>query len=212
MAETVSLVAQPRADYGTRASRRLRKQGMVPGVVYGHKEATVSVAVPGDELTKAIRLGSRIVDLKLGEKSETALVKDVQWDPLGHDILHIDFARVSADERVEVTVKLALRGTAPGVTGGGLLMQPLHELTVECLATAIPDSIRVNIGTLQIGDVLHVSDLSLPEGVIAKDEPDAVVVQVTAPQAEEEAAAGPGETAEPEVITKGKGEEGEEEK
>ena len=212
MAETVSLVAQPRADYGTRASRRLRKQGLVPGVIYGHKEATVSLAVSGDELTKAIRQGSRIVDLKLGEKAETALVKDVQWDPLGHDILHIDFARVSADERVELAVALALRGTAPGVTAGGVLMQPLHQLTVECLATAIPDSIRVNIGTLQIGDVLHVRDLKLPEGVVAKDEPDAVVVQVTAPQAEEEAAAGPGEVAEPEVITKGKGEEGEEEK
>jgi large subunit ribosomal protein L25 len=208
MAETVQLAVQPRGEHGTRAARRLRKGGQVPGVVYGHKEATVSITVPGDALAKAIRVGTRIFDLQVDGKTETTLIKDVQWDPLGHAILHVDFTRISKDERVEVPVSLVLRGIAPGVTGGGVLDQPLHELTIECLATAIPDSIRVNIGNLQKGDVIHVRDLTIPEGVVVKDEPDAVVVQVVEPAGEEEPTAGPaGEMAEPEVIGKPKEEE-----
>jgi large subunit ribosomal protein L25 len=208
MAETVQLAASNRSQHGSSAARRLRRSGQVPGIVYGHKEATVSITVPSDELTKAIRHGARIFDLQVDGKTETTLIKDVQWDPLGHDILHVDFTRISKDERVEVTVTLALRGTAPGVTAGGVLVQPLHEITVECLATSIPDSIRVNIGNLQKGDVLHVRDLTLPVGVFVQDEPDAVVVQVV--EATDEETTGPaGETAEPEVIGRPKEEEGE---
>src|SRR4051812_35895464 len=133
MAETVQLAVQPRSDHGSSAARRLRRNGQVPGVVYGHKEATVSITVPADTLAKAIKIGTRIFDLQADGKTETTIIKDVQWDPLGHDILHVDFARISKDERVEVPVALALRGTAPGVTAGGVLVQPLHELTVECL-------------------------------------------------------------------------------
>ncbi|HMF20013.1 MAG TPA: 50S ribosomal protein L25, partial [Gemmataceae bacterium] len=126
-----------------------------------------------------------------------------QWDPLGHDILHVDFARVAADERITIDVRLELRGTAPGVTAGGSLDQPLHNLEIECLAIAVPESIRVNIGELQIEGVIHVRDLVLPEGVTTKIDPDAVVVQVHPPMVEAEApaaAAVPGEQAEPELI------------
>lgn len=207
MAETVQLAAQNRSQYGSSVARRLRRGGQVPGVVYGHKEATVAIAVSADELAKAVRVGTHIFDLQLDGKTETTLIKDVQWDPLGHDILHVDFTRISKDERVEVTVSLALRGTAPGITAGGILVQPLHELTLECLATAIPDSIRVNIGTLQKGDVIHVRDLTLPEGVVAKDDPDAVVVQVSEPAVEAETTGPTAEVAEPEVIGRPKAEE-----
>src|SRR5206468_4967888 len=87
------------------------------------------------------------------------------WDHLGKDVLHIDFERVSADERIEVPVRIELKGIAPGVTGGGILDQPLHTVMVECLAISIPDSIRVNINELQLGAAIHVKDLTLPEGV-----------------------------------------------
>ena len=208
MAETVVLVAQERKEHGTRAARRLRRNGQVPGVVYGHKEATVPITVPGDELTKAIRHGARIIDIKQGEGIQRALIKDLQWDPLGHDILHVDFTRISKDEKIELRVRLELRGTAPGVTGGGILSQALHEVTVVCLPEAIPDSIRVNIGALQIGDSLHVRDLTLPEGVAIKGDPDAVVIHIAAPIVEAETTAGPaGEQAEPEVIGRAKTEE-----
>jgi large subunit ribosomal protein L25 len=200
MAESVVLETQPRQGRGTHAARRLRREGLVPAVVYGHKEATVAVALPAEELTKAIRHGARVVDLKQGGGVQKALIRDVQWDHLGHDILHVDFTRVAADERITVAVRIELRGTAPGVTAGGLLDQQVHSLEVECLAVSVPESIRVNVGELQIDGIIHVRDLHLPEGVFAKADPDAIVVHVSAPAAEAEAPAAPAEQAEPEVI------------
>ncbi len=202
MADSVVLVTQPRTGCGSQAARKLRRQGLVPAVVYGHKEATVSIALPLDDVQRAVRHGIRVVDLQSDGKQDKALIKEIQWDHLGKDILHVDFARVSMDERIEVSVPLELRGIAAGVTAGGVLDQPMHTLTVECLAISIPESIRVNIQNLQIDGAIHVRDLVLPDGVKAVDDPDAIVVHVTAPLAEAEAAP-PAEAAtpaEPEVI------------
>ena len=96
MAESVTLVAQARENRGTHEARRMRKGGKNPAVVYGHKEATITVAVSRDDLHKAIRGGARVVDLQAGGKTEKALIRDVQWDHLGLDIMHVDFARVAA--------------------------------------------------------------------------------------------------------------------
>src|SRR6516225_4402709 len=126
MAESVQLVAEPRTTRGTREARRLRKKGFVPGVIYGHKKGTVSLAVPGDALEKAIRHGARVVDLKSDGNVQKALIRDLQWDHLGKELLHIDFERVAADERIVVPVPLEVRGTAPGIAGGGVLDQPMH--------------------------------------------------------------------------------------
>jgi len=207
MAESVVLVAQKREGRGSRLAQRLRAQGQIPGVLYGHKQATVSVALPGDALAHAIRHGTRVLDLRTDAGLEKVLIREVQWDHLGKDVLHVDFARVSADERIKISVRLEVRGTAPGVTAGGMLEQPLHSLHVECLAISIPDSIRVNVGELQLGTAIHVKDLKVPEGVKVLDDPDAIVVQVTTPAAEPEAAVEEGATAEPEVIGRVKGEE-----
>ena len=214
MAESVQLTVQARQSSGTQEARRLRRKGMLPAVIYGHKEATVSVVLPREDFEKALRHGARLVELKGGAKDEQALIQDVQWDHLGKDVLHVDFRRVSKDERVVVPVPLHVRGIAPGVTAGGVLDQPLHVLEVECLVTAVPESIRVTVGELQIEGAIHVRDLKLPEGVKAMGDPDAIVVQVKAPQAEAAAPAVPGaEQAEPEVIgRKAAAEEGEEEK
>jgi large subunit ribosomal protein L25 len=201
MAESVLLVSKPRQVHGTHAARRLRRQGLVPAVVYGHKEAVLSVVLAREDLLKALRHGARVVDLQADGKEEKALIREVQYDHLGQEVLHVDFARVSADERIVIQVPLELRGTAPGATAGGLLDQPLHTLEVECLALSVPESIRVNISELQIGSMIHVRELKLPEGVKAMADPEAIVVQVKAPQVEAEApAAAPAETAEPEVI------------
>ena len=213
MAETISLPALPRKEQGSSAARKLRKQGRVPAVLYGHKEATVAITVGAEELGSALRHGARAVAVQLDGKTEQALIQEVQYDYLGKEMLHADFKRVSADERVVVPVRIELRGHAPGVTAGGVLDQPIHNLSVECLALAVPDSIRVSVAELQIGSVVHVKDLTLPEGVKAMVDPEAVVVQVKEPEAEVEAAA-PGEAAtgtEPEVITARRAEEGAEE-
>jgi large subunit ribosomal protein L25 len=212
MVESLKLAVQPREERGSLKAGHLRKKGLVPGVVYGHKEATVAVSLVRDDLENAIRHGIRVVDLKTNGKEEKALIKEVQWDHLGKDILHVDFARVAADERIVVNVPLELRGTAPGVNAGGLLDQPIHSLSVECLAIAIPESIRVNIGELQIGAAIYVRDLVLPPGVKVMTDLDAIVVHVTTPVAEPEAApvAEVTEQAEPEVIGRQKAAEEEE--
>jgi large subunit ribosomal protein L25 len=212
MAEAVVLAAQDRQLYGSRHARRLRKQGLIPAVLYGHKKATIPLAMPRDELYKAVRHGVRLVDVKQGGTQEKALIRDVQWDPLGHDILHVDFNRVSMDERIQVDVRVELRGTAPGVTGGGVLNQPLHNLKVECLAIAIPESIKVSVASLLLDQVIKVREVSVPEGVKVLNDPDAIVVQCVPKIIEEVAppgAAAPvaGEQAEPEVITRQKPEE-----
>src|SRR5687768_16182974 len=105
MAEAVSLTTQPRAERGTQAARRLRRKGLVPAVLYGHKEATVAITQPLDTLASAMRHGARVVDLQVDSKTEKALIREVQWDHLGKEILHVDFTRVAADERVVVTVR-----------------------------------------------------------------------------------------------------------
>jgi large subunit ribosomal protein L25 len=205
MAEFVEMVTQPRDTSGSQKARQLRRKGLVPAVVYGHKKATVSISLPTEELEKAIRHGARVLDLRTGNDVQKALIKEIQWDHLGKELLHVDFARVAADERVVVTVPVEVKGVAPGIAAGGVLDQPIHVLSVECLAIAVPDSIRVNVGELQLDAAIYVRDLMLPPGVKAMTDPDAIVVHVTAKQIEPEAApaaaAAPvAETAEPEVI------------
>jgi large subunit ribosomal protein L25 len=215
MAEAVTLDVQERKGNGTRQARRLRKSGQVPAVLYGHKEATVSVVLKAEDIARAIRHGARVVDLKLGGKLEKALIRDLQWDPLGHDIWHVDFARVSAEERITIEVRIELRGAAPGVAAGGVVVQSIHNLTVECPVISVPESIRVAVNELQLDGVIQVKQLQMPPGVIVKNDPDAIVVScvpkaIEAEPAPAAAAAVPGapEKAEPEVIGR-KVEEGE---
>ena len=205
MAESVKLQSKRRPERGKQEIRRLRRTGIVPGVLYGHKEETISISLNTEDVEKAIRLGARVVDLQTDGKTEKALIKEVQWDHLGKEVLHVDFTRVAADERVVVSVPIEIKGTAAGVTaGGGVLDQPMHVLSVECLAIAVPASIRVNVAELQLGQAIHVRELVMPEGVKAMADADAVVVQVVAKLLEPEPEAAPvaaaPEQAEPEVI------------
>jgi large subunit ribosomal protein L25 len=210
MAETLVLATKKReGKNGKRVARHLRKNGVIPAVLYGHKQDTVSVTLSAEELAHAIRHGARVVDLQTTAGVETAQIVELQYDHLGKEILHVDFKRVSRDERIKIDVRVELRGIAPGVTGGGVLDQPLHSLEIECLAIAIPDSIRVSIAELQLDQAIYVKDVKAPEGVKILSDPDAIVVHVTAKVVEPEpgAEAAP-TTAEPEVIGR-KPEEGE---
>ena len=205
MAETATLKAEPRTGSGSRQAGKLRKAGRIPAIVYGHKEANVAVSVAYDELDRLIRVQhARVVNLDVGGKTETVLVRDLQWDHLGRHMLHVDFARVSASDRVKVTVPVELRNS-PKTTGGGVLDQPLHTLHVECSPTAIPEAIRIDITGLTLGAPIHVRELALPEGVTVLEAPEAVVVQLKLPGAEPAVAATPAEPgAGPEVIKKEK--------
>src|SRR5947208_242659 len=121
MADSVELLAEQRQGRGSKLARRMRRHGRVPAVIYGHKEETVSLSLSADDLTKAIRHGVRVVDLKTAAGVQKALINEVQWDHLGMEVLHVDFTRVAADERIHVMVALEIRGIAPGVTAGGIL-------------------------------------------------------------------------------------------
>jgi large subunit ribosomal protein L25 len=209
MAETEVLVAERRAGkLGSRTSRRLRKQEKVPGIVYGHQEAAVSVAFTLDDLHRVLRHGVRVLELQVDGNKQKVLIQDLQHDFLGKEVLHVDFKRVSDDERIEVSIPLVLRGEAPGLAAGGILDQPLHELDVECPAFSVPESIRVNINELQMDAFLRVRDLDLPEGVKAVTGPEEVILHIRPPVVEPEAGEEEaGEQAEPELIKKEKEEE-----
>lgn len=181
MSQVVTLKATPRTGKGSRAATKLRKEGLVPGIVYGHKKDTASVAVSAEELDRAIRvLHVRMLELELGGKPETVLIREVQWDVFGKHMIHVDFERKSRTDKVKVTVPVELRN-APKQTGGGVLDQPLHKLHIECLLGAIPEAIRIDITDLTLGHPIHVSDLKLPEGVQVLEAAEAVVVQLKLP-------------------------------
>lgn len=205
MADSVVLQTEERAGTGSRNAAKLRKQGKIPAVVYGHKEATLSVSVSHDELMDAIRHNTRVVDINAGGKTEKAQIVELQWDHLGKDVLHVDFKRVSADERIEQTVPIEVRGIAPGVAEGGRLDQPLHTLKIECPALNIPTSIRVTINELHLEGAIHVRDLKLPEGVKALTDGDAIIIHVIKPKVEAATGTEPVAGAvEPEVMSRGK--------
>jgi large subunit ribosomal protein L25 len=201
--KSLQLAAQPRTTLGSRANKRLRDSGFLPGVIYGHKEAVVPVTLPKKELSAHLSRGAHVFDVSLDGRSEKVLVKDVQYDHLGIELLHVDFARVSVDERVEVTVPLQLKGEPKGEAEGGVLQQIISDLEIECLVTEIPDAIVHNVANMAVDDVLHIRDLTLPAGVKATQDPDGIVatVKVIAEDADDAAAAAAAaDAAEPEVI------------
>ncbi|WP_417847843.1 50S ribosomal protein L25 [Thalassoglobus sp.] len=200
MSTIEKIEAQTRTVQGTTASRRLRTEGIVPGSLYGHKKGAVCIQLQGDVVHALIKDGSKVVDLEVDGEAETALLRDVQWDTFSKHILHVDFLRVDPNERIQVEIPVILRGTSPGVLAGGLLDHQMHALEIECLAVEIPDSIQVRIGSLNIGDAIHVGDLQdLPRGVKVISPEDSVVVQVAEAVKEE---------AEPAADDEAAGEEG----
>ena len=207
--QSIQLKAEQRSALGSRANKRLRDSGFIPGVVYGHKEAVVPVTLPKKELSTHLAHGAHVFDLSLAGKTEKVLVKDVQFDHLGIEVLHVDFARVSLDERVEVTVPLELKGTPKGEADGGVLQQIVAELEIECVVTDIPDVIQHNVSDMGVDDVVHIRDLKLPPGAKALQDEDLIVATVKVISEDEAAPAADADAAEPEVIGR-KAEEGEE--
>jgi large subunit ribosomal protein L25 len=191
MSEAVTLAANAREGRGSRAAGKLRKQGLLPGIVYGHKQNPVSVTVSYAEFDRAVRVKhARVLDLSLAGHVETVLIRDVQWDHLGDTILHVDFARVDKNEKVRVTVPVKLKNV-PKTTGGGVLDQPFHTLHIECLAVSIPDEITIDITNLTLGHPIHVRELTLPAGVSVLEGPEAVIVQLKLPGQEPAAVIAP---------------------
>ena len=218
MAKQVKLKAEPRSEIGRSAARRLKAKGIVPAVVYGGKEKSQPLQVSSRDINRMLSHASGeniLVELEItGQKApRTALLQEVQHSPLGDEILHVDFHAISMDEKITADVTLEPLGLANGVKNfGGLLDQNIRSLTVECFPKDLPDKITVDVSALNIGDSIHVRDIKLPNGVVAKIRADLTAFSVMAPTAEEEPVTPEAEAAAaagPEVIT-AKKEEGEE--
>jgi large subunit ribosomal protein L25 len=202
----IPLAAQPREATGTRATRRLRQTGQLPAIVYGHKQEAINVSVPVKPFNEALKKGAHVFELTVGSSKENALLKDVQYDHLGTNIIHVDFARVDLNEKVTVTVGIELKGDAPGEKEGGVLQQVLNELEVECVVTEIPSVIIYNVGNLKLDDSVHVKDLALPKGVTALTDGEQIVAVCHAIKEEIVEPVAAADVADPEVIKKEKGE------
>ena len=204
---TETLEVAKREGVGSTASRKLRQTGNVPAILYGHGEDNVNLSVSHDAISRIVHHGTKLLSLT-GAVTETALLRDVQWDSFGIDVLHVDFTRVSQSESVEVTLPVELQGEAPGISAGGKLSFPSHEVTIRCAAASIPESLKANIGELNIGQAVHASDLELPEGASLVTPATDVIVQVSKPAgAKVDDDTEDTGASEPEVIAKGKGDE-----
>jgi len=213
MAQTVSLRAQSRTTKGKGAARSLRRAGVVPAVIYGHGREPESVQVEAPALGRlllGISAQSTIVDVTVDDREPVkALIREIQRHPLrAENILHLDLYEVRADQPVTVEVAVHLTGTSEGVRNhGGVLDQILYSLTLRVLPSEIPSSIDVDVTALDIGQSLHVSDISVANGTIENDGGQTICV-VQAPRAEEAVPGAPVEetSSEPELIRKAKAE------
>jgi large subunit ribosomal protein L25 len=212
----IPLSGRRRDSTGKGGARKARAAGLIPGVLYGPGEPPVPVAVGVRDFQVALRDhkgGNAIVNLTVNGGEYTALIREVQYDPISQNILHLDFHHISLTEEVEVNVVVRLQGLPAGVKdGGGILEHIVRELEVRCLPTAIPSSIDVDVSALNIGDSIHVRDVLVSNVTILSDL-DATVATVVPPTVMEEKPAeevAVAEAAEPEVISKGKKEEEEE--
>jgi len=214
MAKQVKIKAEPRTETGRSAARKLKARGVIPAVVYGGKEKPQPLQVSARDVNVMLSHASGeniLVELEIAGETKTALVQEVQHAPVGSNVLHIDFHAVSMDEKLEAEVPVEPLGIANGVKNfGGLLEQSLRTITVECLPRDLPDRITVDVSNLNIGDAIHVRDIQMPNGVVAKEQPELTAFSVLAPAVEEEPVAAATEAAaSPEVITEKKPAEGE---
>lgn len=209
MSETAALKASVREQAGTRNSVRLREQGQIPAVVYGHQKATLSISLNAHDFIEHLHHGHRLFNVDIDGAKDTMLVKDIQYDYLGKSVIHADLMRVNLSERVTVQVMIELRGTAAGTHEGGIVEEMMNSIEVECAVRDIPESLQLNIKDLGLNEVLHAGQVELPEGFVLVTDPDAVVVschETKAPVVAEEAegAVEGEEAAGPEVITEKK--------
>jgi large subunit ribosomal protein L25 len=220
--ERTKLIVAQRDKLGSAESRRLRKEGLVPGVLYGNGEP-ISISIAERELRRALTGASglhSILGFELDGKGQThaSILKEYQVDPVRGGVTHVDLQEVRLDRAINASVTVELVGgdDAPGVREGGVLSQPLREVTVEALPLEVPERIELDVSGMELGDTLRISDLTAPEGVTLLDDPELVMATVTAPTkvvepepTEEELAEGEeGELAEGEEAAEGEAGEG----
>jgi large subunit ribosomal protein L25 len=188
--DTTTLTVAPRSVEGSRATRRLRRTGFVPGVVYGGEGEPIAFQVGARELRQALAHGGAVITLTVEGGQDTPVVlKDQQRHPVTGDTMHVDLLRVDLTQRIHATVVLELTGVedAPGVKSGGVLEQVTRELNIEALPTEIPDTIEHDVSTADIGDTITLDAVAMPAGVTLLDELETTVATLTPPRLSTEA-------------------------
>ncbi len=207
MAKTVLLKAEIREQIGSKAVQKVRREGRIPAIVYGHKQTPVAISLDAHNFVEGLHHGHRLMEVQIDKKKEKMIVKDLQYDYLGKNIIHVDLMRVDITETIRVTVPIELKGavTAKGTHEGGIIEEHADHLEVECRVTEIPEKVVVLVKEIGVGDALHARDIELPEGVKLFSSPETLLVTCqlvaaakTTEQVEEEMPAAP------EVITEAK--------
>ncbi len=208
---THTLDVERREKLGSRYANRERARGKLPCVLYGQSREPAHLLLDAKETIRFFESGERVFTIALGDKTQHVLLKDLQFDYLGTDVIHCDLMRVDLDEVVEVNAPLRLVGEAKGVaTAGAVLVQKLKEVPVKCSVSAIPDELKLNIERLEAGETIAASAIKLPEGVELNVDPETIAVLIDIKREEEpESAEAAGVEAEesPEVVGREKDEE-----
>lgn len=176
MKKTLLLKAEIREHTGSKTVRKIRKQGKIPAIMYGHKEEPVAILLDGHNFVEGLHHGHRLIDIQIGKKKEKTIVKELQYDHLGKNIIHADLMRVDVSEKIRVTVPIELKGTAVGTHEGGIIEEHTDHLEIECKATDIPETIVVSIKDVRVGSNLHAGEIELPDGINLISPPDTLLV------------------------------------
>jgi len=209
MKKTLLLKAEIREHTGSNTVRKMREQGRIPAIMYGHKEEPVAVSLDAHNFVEGLHHGQRLIDVQIGKKKEKTIIKQLQYDNLGKNIIHVDLMRVNVAELVKVKVPIELKGTAAGTHESGIIEEQTDRLEIECKVSDIPETIVVSVKDVHVGDNLHARDIELPDGITLVSSPETLLVTChlvaaakSTEEVEEEMPAAPeviGETKEPEA-------------
>ena len=181
--KTVTVGAEKRLELGKGATNKLRRQGYVPGVIYGGEPASLPVAIEESALRRMPLGTGQVFKINVaGDKERSVLVRELQKDPVSYKITHLDLLEVSMTERLTTISAIVITGEAKGVSEGGLLQYGIREVEIECLPADIPEGITVDVSGLEIGESIRVQDLQVPPEIAVLTDPDQVVVSIVAPQ------------------------------
>ena len=204
-----TLTAELRSDKGSRPAGRLRREGRLPGVVYGLGEESVSVTVNAHQLGTILSSKSganTLITLQIDGRDQLALARQVQRDAVKGSLVHVDFVRVRADQTIQAEVRLDLQGEPEGVSNGGMLEQLMHTLTVEGKPGQLPTEISHDVTAMELGDQLHVGDIKVPAGIIVVNEAEELIATISMPRGLEAEEAAEGEEVEGEAAEGAEGE------
>jgi large subunit ribosomal protein L25 len=185
--DNVNIVVHKRDVTGTRASKRLRKEGLIPGVLYGHGKDAVLIAVEPHALREALGTGAGThailnVTFEGQKRGHKAIVKEMALDRVKHSVIHVDLQEIRLDETIETTVAIHFEGESRGVKAGGMLDEAVREVAVKGIVTEIPEHLVMDITELDVNATLKVADLQVPEGIEVLDDPEEVLCSVLPPR------------------------------